>query len=86
MRNYPIVKIRNLQRYGWGVKEYGYLVQQMQDTDVVRFGSNTCGLCINIAKEDVIHISQDNIFIYKGKLYLKTYDGEIDLYLDYWDI
>ena len=78
-----IVRIKNPEMYK--VKEYGILQQKMNETSVINFNSNMCGLCVNIVHSDYEIISPQNCKLVNGKIIVYRNGVEINTGLELWE-
>jgi hypothetical protein len=50
--NIKLAKLTNKEKYKPFAKEYGIIVQSMQDTAVINFTSNSAGMGVNVSHKD----------------------------------
>lgn len=69
-----IVRIKDIKKYGYAVKEYGLANEMMANTLVVDFN----GVQINIAHGEYEPVADSEFVFSCGRIYKKTYDGLVD--------
>ena len=77
MRDWKVVKLRNPLKYEPYSKQYGIMVDSLNETAVINFNSNTAGICVNVSHDDYGVVSPDYWDILDGEVVIKPYGGYI---------
>lgn len=82
MNNIKVVRIYNPEKYKPFAKEYGILVDSLQETAVINWNGNRGGICTNVEHKDYYLVSPCSWDICDGEIMI---NGYVPTGLEVWD-
>lgn len=77
MRIWEVVKLRNPEKYEPLAKQYGIMVDSLENTAVINFNSNASGICVNIPHDEYGIVSPDFWDIMDDEIVITPYGGHM---------